>query len=145
MKISGPWSNEQISRFLKSSDLPVRIATGGPHGWPAIVSLWYLYEEGFLWCATTKTARTLRRLGEDARCGFEISTSTAPYCGVRGQGRARVMPERGARVLEKLVDRYLNSRHTPFAHWLLSRSESEVAIRIEPKLLTSWDYSGRMS
>ena len=67
-----------------------------------------------------------------------------PYRGVRGQGRAHLLPEAGAARLEVLLDRYLGDRESNLARWLLSRAEDEVAIRIEPSWLTAWDFSARM-
>lgn len=43
------------------------------------------------------------------------------------------------------MDRYLGTRDSGFARWLLARQDREVAIRIEPDWLTSWDYGERMS
>ena len=57
---------------------------------------------------------------------------------------ARLGKVRGEEILCRLLDRYLGSRETPLARWLLSRASQEVAIRIEPERLTSWDFSRRM-
>jgi len=46
--------------------------------------------------------------------------------------------------LLRLLDRYLGSRDSGFATWLIERASTEVAIRIEPTWLTSWDFSKRM-
>ena len=48
-------------------------------------------------------------------------------------------------LLGNLVDRYLGSRETKFASWLLRRSDDEVKIELDIRWMTSWDYSGRMS
>ena len=67
-----------------------------------------------------------------------------PYRGVRGQGRAELSRADGPAVLLRLIDRYLHSRDSTFARWLISRQQDEVAVRIEPDWLTAWDFSGRM-
>ena len=77
-------------------------------------------------------------------CGFEVAPETPPYSGVRGQGHAELLPGEGIPVLLRLVDRYLGTRETRFARWLIGRGDAEVAIRIRPDWLTSWDFSGRM-
>ena len=46
--------------------------------------------------------------------------------------------------LTALLQRYLGSTHSGLATWLLSRSETEVAIAIRPEHLTSWDFRRRM-
>jgi hypothetical protein len=63
---------------------------------------------------------------------------------VRGQGRAELRPEEGESVLRRLIQRYLGSEDAPLARWLLRRPGAEVAIRIEPRRIVSWDYSARM-
>jgi hypothetical protein len=81
----------------------------------------------------------------DQRCGFEVAGDAAPYRGARGQGRATLSGDAGPVLLLRLIDRYLQRRDSAFAQWLIARREYEVAIRIEPQWLTSWDYSARMS
>ena len=76
--------------------------------------------------------------------GFEIAGDTPPYFGVRGTGRAQLLPSDAATVLPQLIDKYLGDQTVPLAKWLLSRLDEEVAIRIDSLTLTSWDYSSRM-
>lgn len=71
--------------------------------------------------------------------------TTGPYRGVRGQARATIDPKRGEAVLTDLIRRYLGNHETPFARWLLSRSRDEVALRIQPTRLASWDFTERMT
>jgi hypothetical protein len=106
--------------------------------------LWYLFEEGSLWCATQKSARVVDYLTRNPACGFEVAPESPPYMGVRGQAAASLSAERGPEVLLRLIDRYLGDRETSLARWLIARSSDEVAIRLSPRWLTSWDYSGRM-
>ncbi|MEJ2138717.1 MAG: hypothetical protein P8Y61_04565 [Gammaproteobacteria bacterium] len=68
-----------------------------------------------------------------------------PYRGVRGQGRATLDDAIGAPTLTRLIDRYLGTRESGFARWLMARSNFEVAIQVEPEWMTSWDFSQRMS
>jgi hypothetical protein len=66
-----------------------------------------------------------------------------PYRGVRGSGRAEVIPE-AEDVLRELISRY-GQQGTPLADWLLGRLASEVAIRISDLRISTWDYSARMA
>jgi hypothetical protein len=79
------------------------------------------------------------------RCGFEIATNEPPYCGVRGQGVAAVSAVGAMDLLGNLFDRYLGSRETRLASWLLSRSNDEAKIELDIRWMTSWDYSRRMT
>ena len=67
-----------------------------------------------------------------------------PCRGVRGQGTARLSRADGPAVLLRLIDRYLHTRESTSARWLIARQQEEVAVRIEPEWLTAWDFSARM-
>jgi nitroimidazol reductase NimA-like FMN-containing flavoprotein (pyridoxamine 5'-phosphate oxidase superfamily) len=141
---AGPWSPAEIEAHLRTTVVPVRLACVSRSGQPRVLSLWYLWREGALWCATSPRARVVRWLAREPRCAFEVAPDAPPYRGVRGQGRATLDPARGGEILAALVDRYLATRETPFARWLLARAGDEMAIRIEPARLASWDFTRRM-
>ena len=145
MKIKGPWSEEEIQHFLSSERVPLRLACNGQSGTPVLASLWYLPEDGKLWCATQHQSSAARLLAQDGRCAFEISIETVPYRGVRGQGVATLHPERGEAMLRELIDRYLGGRAPRLAESLLARVATETAIAIVPEKLVSWDFAERMA
>jgi len=142
--MSGCWTEAQITAFMIKSQIPVRLAVRDQTGCPLVMSLWYLYEGGAIWCATNENARVIRFLTLDPRCGFEIAGDTPPYRGVRGKGQASLHPEHGGKVLKQLLERYEISSNSKLAAMLLSRIDQEVAIRIEPDRISSWDFSERM-
>lgn len=144
LRAGGAWSVAETEAFLAGAVIPVRLAAIGMHGIPLVVSLWYLYEDGCLWCATQRDARVARLLAADPRCGFEVAPEAPPYHGVRGQGRAGLRREGAQALLGRLIDRYLGDRDTPIARWLLDRAVNEIAIRIEPSWIAVWDYRARM-
>ena len=138
------WDQAQINQFLRECVIPIRLACTDSHGVPLICSLWFLYDEGALWCATQKTASVVALLEAAPKCGFEVAPQEMPYRGVRGQGIASVSSEDGSAVLLRLIDRYLCERESEFACWLQSRAGNEVAIKISPTYFSSWDFSRRM-
>ena len=141
---SGPWDRSQIQAFLDDTVIPIRIASAGRTS-PLVQSLWFLYDEDALWCASQVDSVLTRRLHADPRCGFEIAGDNPPYRGVRGSGRAELLPERAATVLPRLISRDLGDDPSPLATWLLSRVDSEVAIRISDLRVTSYDFTSRMA
>lgn len=143
-RIVGPWSPQRIDRFLAETVIPLRLGCLTGSGAPLVASHWFLWRDGALWCATPRTARVARYLAREPRCSFEIATNGMPYRGVRGQGRASIVPDQGEAVLRALVARYLGDDRSPFARWLLARTAAEVAIRIEPRRLRGWDFTRRM-
>jgi hypothetical protein len=139
---SGPWSVAEIREFLHATVIPVRLASQGT--FPLVQSLWFLPAGLDLWCATQADSVLARRLRADARCGFEVSADAPPYRGVRGTGHAVLVPGAAVDTLPRLIERYQVGGESPLATWLLSRIETEVAVRITPQTLASWDYSPRM-
>jgi nitroimidazol reductase NimA-like FMN-containing flavoprotein (pyridoxamine 5'-phosphate oxidase superfamily) len=140
----GPWSEAQIESFLADARKPLRLSCNGGAGTPLLASLWFLPDGDRLWCATQRSARMAERLRDDGRCAFEVAEDAAPYCGVRGQGEARLHDARGAEVLDRLIERYLDDPRCEFAAWLRSRADDETAIEIVPDRLLSWDFGDRM-
>jgi hypothetical protein len=145
MKISGgPWSADAIDQYLRTAVLPVRLASIAADGSPVVLSLWYLYEDGAIWCATQRTARIIARLEREPRCGFEIAADSIPYRGVRGRARATIDVHRGATLLPRLLNRYLGGTDSPLAARLLARAEHEVAICLDHMRVSTWDFTERM-
>ncbi len=144
MKTKGPWSQAQIDEYFQTSQIPIRLGCNGGNGTPLLVSLWFTLLNGRLWCASQKNSRIVQKLRRDSRCAFEVSNENFPYKGVRGTGKANIIPELGKEFLERLIKRYLGSSNPALSTFLLSRSQHEVAIEIEPSTLMSWDFQNRM-
>lgn len=144
MKIKGPWSDAQIDRYLTTTVIPMRLSALGGNGWPVVLSLWFQWRNGAFWCASNPQSRIVQLLERDGRCGFEIAADAPPYRGVRGQGKATLDRDNGVAELRALIERYLGPEETSFSRWLIERSVGEVAIRIDPIRMMSWDYSARM-
>jgi hypothetical protein len=145
IRAKSAWSSPEIEDFLDHCLIPISVACLTPNGAPIICSLWYLHDCGSLWCATQQTAKLVKHLSTHSYCGFEIAPENMPYKGVRGQGKATISKTRGPEILERLINRYLSNDNPEFADWLLARSDTEVAIEIQPAWLTSWDFSKRMT
>lgn len=144
VRASSAWDAAGIEGFLATALIPLRLAVTGPNEAPLVCSLWFVFEDGRLYCATRPDAQVARCLRTRSRCGFEVAVNEMPYHGVRGQAQARLDPVQGGQWLGRLVDRYLGSRDSSLARWLLSRAEDEVAIVLEPEWITAWDYRRRM-
>lgn len=144
MRRTGPWSAREVEQFLAATRVPLRLAANGARGHPLLVSLWFTYRDGRLWCATQRRSRIATLLGRDPRCAFEVAPESPPYRGVRGGALASLHDERGPEILSSLIDRYLGDRSSELARWLLARSARETAIALEPQTFVSWDYRSRM-
>jgi hypothetical protein len=130
--------------FLEKIHIPIRIAGNTTTGWPVVVSLWFLHQDGILYCATQRKAKIVKYLKNEPRCGFEIAEDRPPYCGIRGKAIARFDESLGLEILEKLLVRYLGNKDNDLAKKLLAKSQSEVAILLEPQQIFTWDFTKRM-
>ena len=137
-------SIDQFEKYFEKTRIPLRLSCTTETGWPIVLSLWYLYRDGYLYCATKNTARVVAYLSSNLQCAFEIASDLPPYCGFRGQAIAEINPDMGADILLELIDRYLGDRTNPLARNLLKDLDSEVALVIKPVNLFEWDFSSRM-
>ena len=134
----------ETEQYLSEIRIPLRLSCLTVSGWPSVLSLWYLYREGNLYCATQETAKVVSYLRHDSRCAFEIAADQPPYCGVRGQGMVTLDSQLGPEILQHLLIRYLGSTDSPLARRLLAQSQLEVAIIIQPIKVFTWNYTSRM-
>jgi len=143
-RLTGAWDREETEAFLTAQTIPVRLSchTRADALW--MLSLWYLYRDGALWCATSAEADVVDYLAHDDRVAFEISTNEPPYRGVRGNGTASVDADPDKDLLTELLERYLGGTDLPLANRLLSPERDEVRIRIDPARVYTWDFSERM-
>lgn len=135
----------QQELYLTQIKIPLRLSCLSGSGWPTVLSLWYLYEGGKLFCATQENAHVVDYLRQTPRCGFEIASDDPPYCGIRGRGTVTVQTDIGREILERLLQRYTGGLQHDLAQKLLAKSDTEVAIVISPHTVTTWNYAHRMS
>ncbi|WP_048077294.1 hypothetical protein, partial [Halorubrum sp. AJ67] len=140
--------------------VPVRLGCRTPTDRPWIVSLWFAWDpvagprgddagdpdrpSGAIRCATSATADLVEFVEHDDEVSFDVSTNDPPYKGVRGRGRATVVPDEDKRLLRSLLEKYLGGVDNATGERLLRPEREEVEIRIEPERLHTWDYSERM-
>lgn len=136
---------------LTNSKIPIRLACISISDWPIVVSLWYTYLNGKVYCATQNTAKVVKYLRKNPKCGFEIAGDSFPYRGVRGYGKASIVENKGEEILRMLIQKYLTGKETTISSLklyklLLSKEhlQNEVAIEIIPAAMFKWDYKKRM-
>ncbi|WP_254767663.1 pyridoxamine 5'-phosphate oxidase family protein [Salinilacihabitans rarus] len=144
MRVRGGLAREEVEAFLEATAVPVRVACRTPSGHLWMLSLWFLYRDGRLHCATSASADVVEYVESDPGVAFEVSTNEPPYRGVRGRGTAAVAPDEGKELLRALLERYLGGTDSPLADRLLAEGREEVRIAIDPDAVYGWDYSGRM-
>ncbi len=144
-RLSGAWNRAQTEAFLAETTVPLRLSCHTRSDTLWMLSLWFRYEEGSLWCATSAAADVVSYLAHNDRVAFEISTNEPPYRGVRGNGRTTVTPDEDKQLLRSLLDRYLGGTDSSLAERLLAPERDEVRIEIEPARVYTWDFTDRMA
>jgi nitroimidazol reductase NimA-like FMN-containing flavoprotein (pyridoxamine 5'-phosphate oxidase superfamily) len=156
MDPTGPWDRDRVDEYLAAARVPVRLGCRTPSDHPWIVSLWFAWDPeagsdggsgdpaGAIRCATSASADLVEFVEHDDHVSFDVSTNDPPYKGVRGRGRATVVPDDDKRLLRSLLTKYLGGTDNATADRLLRPERDEVEIRIEPERLHAWDYSERM-
>jgi nitroimidazol reductase NimA-like FMN-containing flavoprotein (pyridoxamine 5'-phosphate oxidase superfamily) len=147
VRYTGAWDRAAATAYLEDAVVPIRIACRTPGDRLWMLSLWFRWDadaEAFR-CATKRSADVIGYLDADPEVAFEVSTNDPPYMGVRGNGTATVEPDAQKAVLRGLIDRYLGDDDSPLARSLLDPDREEVSIRIDPRRVHAWDYSGRMA
>lgn len=144
-------SEDMIVECLTNSKIPIRLACMSISDWPIVVSLWYTYLNEKVYCATQNTAKVVKYLRKNPKCGFEIAGDSFPYRGVRGYGKASIVENKGEEILRMLIQKYLTGKETTISSLklyklLLSKEhlQNEVAIEIIPAAMFKWDYKKRM-
>jgi len=145
MDPTGAWDRAETEAFLERETIPIRLSCHTKGGDLWMLSLWYRYRDGALWCATSADADVVDYLSHDDRVAFEISTNEPPYKGIRGNGTTSVDRDPDKDLLKTLLERYLGGTDSPLAERLLSPKRDEVRIRIDPDRVYTWDFSHRMA
>ena len=144
-RYTGAWDEDGVTAFLGEATVPLRLACLTPESRLWMLSLWFRWEDGSLWCATSAAADVVAYLESNDEVAFEVSTNDPPYRGVRGNGTATLEPDPDKELLERLIVRYLGDTDNDLARGLLSADREEVRIRIDPRRMYSWDFSDRMA
>jgi len=137
-------SDDELVRRLELSITPLRIACNTEAGFPLIVPLWFLFENGSFYSITYRNAKLLSHLWADNRVGFEVANNEPPYAGVRGRGEVTLLEGEGEHWLPRLLQRYQINPQSQLARGLMARIDDEITIRLTPQQMSGWDYSPRM-
>ena len=135
---------KNFDNLISDTKIPIRIAFLKPDGTPNIISLWYEQIDGKIYCATQRSAKIVSFLEKNPICGFEIAADKPPYKGARGNGIARILDDKGEKILSILMEKYLGQKESKLSKYLKKNSKTEVAIEISPTKIFNYDYSKRM-
>ena len=143
-------TREEAERFLESK-LNLQIATIDEKGEPNIQPVWFYYDrdQGKLSITTSKLAKKTQDLRRNPTIYFSVDhenyDDNAPPRGVKGKGTATIVEDPSTIVpqADRISIKYLGAPDHPVAKMISDGAKKgDVAlVEINPKFLSTWDYS----
>jgi nitroimidazol reductase NimA-like FMN-containing flavoprotein (pyridoxamine 5'-phosphate oxidase superfamily) len=143
-------TREEAERFLESK-LNLQIATIDEKGEPNIQPVWFYYDrdQGKLSITTSKLAKKTQNLRRNPTIYFSVDhenyDDNAPPRGVKGKGTATIVEDPSTIVpqADRISIKYLGAPDHPVAKMISdgAKKGDVVLVEINPKFLSTWDYS----
>ena len=99
---------------LVSLAMPAHLATLDPAGFPRVIPIWFLWEDGSFYLSSGPQSRHVQDLARDPRAGLCITieesqteTGYRPFRQIVVRGLAHVLPDTDASWARKLVGKYI--------------------------------------
>lgn len=99
---------------LTALAIPAHLATVDPTGFPRVLPLWFLWEEGIFYMSSGPKSRHVQDLARDSRAGLCITveedqtqTGYRPFRQIMVQGYAQVQPDLDGTWAGKLIRKYI--------------------------------------
>ena len=107
---------QEIADLLNLA-IPAHLATLDPAGFPRIIPIWFLWEDGSFYLSSGQQSRHVQDLARDPRAGLCITveegqteTGYRPFRQVMVRGYADVQPDTGATWARKLIGKYITGQ-----------------------------------
>jgi nitroimidazol reductase NimA-like FMN-containing flavoprotein (pyridoxamine 5'-phosphate oxidase superfamily) len=143
-------TREEAEKFLESK-LNLQIATIDEKGEPNIQPVWFYYDrdQRKLLITTSKLAKKTQNLRRNPAIYFSIDhenyDENAPPRGVKGKGTATIVEDPSTIVpqADRISIKYLGTPDHPVAKMISdgAKKGEVVLVEINPKFLSTWDYS----
>ena len=137
-------SAAELAEFLKTQRVVI-CATNGRRGWPHLMPLWYVVQDGELWSWTYARSQKVRNLERDSRATLQIEAGEQ-YHELRGamiEARTTIHRDRElvAEFGTRLLARYGNSEAGPeFSKTIRAQAAKRVALQFVSERITTWDH-----
>lgn len=136
-------SEDEIWDFLAEQRI-LEVATLDHDGWPHVVAMWYVIQDGQLAFWTYAKSQKAVNLRRDARltCLVEAGQRYDELRGVQIKGRARLVEDREAvqRLGEMIWVRYTGPLNDSTRPMVAAQAAKRVAVFVEPLEIVSWDH-----
>lgn len=108
-----PLTQQEIAD-LTALAIPAHLATLDPAGFPRVIPIWFLWEEGVFYLSSGPQSRHVQDLVRDPRAGLCITveesqteTGYRPFRQIMVRGKASVQPDTNASWARKLIGKYI--------------------------------------
>jgi len=99
---------------LVSLAMPAHLATLDPAGFPRVIPIWFLWEDGSFYLSSGPQSRHVQDLARDPRAGLcltieesQTETGYRPFRQIMVRGLAHVLPDTDASWARKLIGKYI--------------------------------------
>lgn len=139
-------SELEARKFLAQSKSTLLLGTTNADGTPMIHPVWYYFDPAKtkLYFYTEPALKKARNITERSQVYFDVDSDRWPYKGVKGRGRAKVVPnkEQALSHASKILVKYVK-KGQPLIESVLEKVKAGgyVVFEITPAYFTSWDYA----
>jgi PPOX class probable F420-dependent enzyme len=138
-------TQQEQDDFLKDS-WTLQVASIGPKGYPHLVAMWYVVDDGKIVFTTFRKSQKVLNLQRNAKISAMLEAGKV-YNELRGlviEGHAEIVDDTAytARVMAKVGEKYNGipaPMETPEA--AMKVASKRVVIRINPDNIYSWDHT----
>ena len=106
-------TQQEITDVLNLA-IPAHLATLDPAGFPRVIPIWFLWEEGIFYLSSGPQSRHVQDLARDPRAGLCITveegqteTGYRPFRQIMVRGCAHLQPDTDASWAGKLIGKYI--------------------------------------
>ena len=111
-----PLTQQEIAGLLNLA-IPAHLATLDPAGFPRVLPIWFLWEEGIFYLSSGPESRHGQDLARDPRAGLCITIEESqtqagyrPFRQIMVRGYAQVQPDTDAIWARKLISKYITGQ-----------------------------------
>ena len=138
-------SNDEIVEFLTTSKKNLQLGTIDEKNEPNIHPVWFLYQNGAIYCATEKKSKKYQNILKNNLVYFSVDEDNSEFKGVRGKGSVLIRDDinQNLPIAKKIMIKYTGSTDNEIAKFLLDgvRNGFSVILELTPKYYSTWDHS----
>ena len=132
-------TDDEVKSFLAEPRI-ARLATNGADGFPHLIATWYIYEDGWLYFFSGRSAPRVGEIRRDSKVAFLIDDDHFPYKQVTLYGTAKVDESITDRYLRRICAQYLGPEWGGKYEASLNGLIDPVMIKVKISTIISWDY-----